>query len=133
MSMANNRMALVCKDCNVGVAIAKFYPSGGFFAGDGAGWYAPNNRADHINEFFERHQHEHDKTSFGGNQYRLGYEIDDDSWSYSKKIYGTCIFCTESAEGTLQGQPLCGRHFSLDPQRIKEVTEYNMKNKQLLA
>jgi len=84
--MANNRMAIVCKDCNVGVAIAKFYPQGGFIAGDESGWGQYPLNIDAVDKFFINHAHEHDKTSFGENQYELRYEIGDERWEYDSLL-----------------------------------------------
>lgn len=73
-------MALVCKRCNLGIAIAKFYP------GDekNAGWYRQSTSNDQVNYFFELHNHKLDASSWGGNQYDLRYEIGDDTWQYDE-------------------------------------------------
>ena len=76
-------MALVCKQCRLGVAIAKFYPQGGFIAGDKAGWGQYPLNAEKVDEFFIKHAHEYDQSAFGGNQYELCYEITDgNDWKY---------------------------------------------------
>lgn len=84
--MANNRMALVCKQCKVGVALAKYYSLGGFIGGedskDNAGWYRQSQDCDQINEFFVKHKHDFDKSIAGGSQYYLGYEDDGKDWKY---------------------------------------------------
>lgn len=95
--MANNRMALVCKDCKVGIAIAKYYPMvrageyeplamislGGVDSDDNAGWYQQGNKTqDLINEFFIKHKHDYDFSNIGGSQYFLGYENDKKNWKY---------------------------------------------------
>lgn len=83
--MANNRMAIVCKDCNVGISIAKYYPLGSTIGGpdadDNAGWYFVGNE-DRINNFYIRHKHDYDKSLWGGEQYFLGFEMDDNDWKY---------------------------------------------------
>lgn len=84
--MANNRMAIVCKDCNLGIAIAKFYPHGGFIAGDGSGWGQYPLNKEGVNDFFVKHAHAHDQSMWGGNQYDLRYEIDDDTWKYDEVV-----------------------------------------------
>lgn len=73
--MANNRMYLQCKECKKGVAFSKFYPTGSFIGGDGAGWYTISNTSEKLDKFFDEHQHEFDKSSFGGYQYELIYEV----------------------------------------------------------
>lgn len=82
--MANNRMAIVCKDCNKGVSIAKYYPQkkGDPLFDDGSGWGQYPLNKDKVNEFFARHQHDYDTSMWGGNQYELRYEIDDNTWTY---------------------------------------------------
>lgn len=78
--MANNRMYLQCKKpkCDGAIAIAKFYPSRGFIAGDGAGWYQQNLEfTERLNQFFEDHQHDYDVSQWGGYQYELVYEIEN--------------------------------------------------------
>lgn len=75
-------MAIVCKDCKLGISIAKFYPQGGFIAGEESGWGQYPLNEERMIKFFEKHAHEHDVSSFGGNQYELRYEIDDNSWQY---------------------------------------------------
>lgn len=86
--MANNRMALVCKDCKVGIAIAKYYPMGegsigGVDSEDNAGWYQQGTgMQDFINKFFIKHKHEHDFSMSGASQYYLGYEDDEKDWKY---------------------------------------------------
>lgn len=82
--MANNRMAIVCKDCNVGVSIAKFYPQGGFIAGEGSGWGQYPLNVEIVDRFFVDHAHEYDKSSWGGHQYELRYETGDNSWTHYK-------------------------------------------------
>ena len=64
--MANNRMYLTCKKCNNGIAIAKFYPSGGYISGDGAGWgqFIEGEGVEMIGAFFEEHKHDYDKRAF---------------------------------------------------------------------
>jgi hypothetical protein len=85
--MANNRIAIVCKDCMKGMALAKYYPLDGYIAGpdteDNAGWYTQStNQEEHLNDFFVRHKHNHDNSNFGGSQYFLGYENDELEWKY---------------------------------------------------
>lgn len=81
-------MAIVCKECNKGVCIAKFYPSGGFIAGDGSGWYTNGDKHEKIDAFFEKHQHDFDDPMWGGWQYEIRYEQKapegeaDNSWEY---------------------------------------------------
>lgn len=82
--MANNRMAIVCKDCNKGISIAKFYPQGGFLEGEESGWGQYPLNENRVNDFFITHAHEHDKSMWGENQYELRYEIDDNTWEYEK-------------------------------------------------
>lgn len=85
-------MYLRCKVCGNGVAIAKFYPAGGFISGEGstAGWYTPspengysNKEAavviDRLNALFEKCHHDLDKSNFGGYQYELEYEVHQDA------------------------------------------------------
>lgn len=96
--MANNRLALVCKDCKVGMGIAKYYPMvregsphstiGGVDSKDNAGWYQGGNGAvmqDAINAFFVRHKHDYDFSNTGGSQYYLGYENDGKDWMFEYK------------------------------------------------
>ena len=76
-------MAIVCKECNVGISIAKYYPSPVIGT---AGWgQFPLNR-DRVNYFFELHSHGLDVGMWGGNQYELRYEIDDNTWKYDPLI-----------------------------------------------
>ena len=78
--MANNRMFIVCAECKEKIAIAKFYPQGGFIAGDKCGWWASNpNLQESLNDFFEKHAHEFDKSNFGGCQYQVIYESRDNN------------------------------------------------------
>lgn len=88
--MANNRMALVCKDCNKGISIAKYYPQvkGVALLYDGSGWGQYPLNTDRVNAFFVKHQHDHDESMWGGNQYDLRYEIDDDTWTYDHLLTG---------------------------------------------
>lgn len=76
--MANNRIYLKCKICGNTHAFAKFYPSGGFIAGDSAGWYMSHGQPERMNEFFEEHQHDVDSKTFGGYQYELEYDVLED-------------------------------------------------------
>lgn len=81
-------MALVCKKCNLGIAIAKYYPQkkGVALFDDGAGWgQYPLNKIG-VNIFFAKHQHDFDESMWGGNQYDLRYEIDDNTWQYDNSI-----------------------------------------------
>jgi len=77
--MANNRLWLVCKKCEKkkkekhGFHLAKFYPSGGFIAGSGAGWWVRN---------------EFDKNIYGGCQYDIRYEIVGDGSHPIEKVLG---------------------------------------------
>ncbi len=77
-------MAIVCKDCNKGISIAKYYPQrkGVPLLDDGAGWGQYPLNSGRVNEFFCLHQHDHDNSMWGGNQYDLRYEIDDDTWEH---------------------------------------------------
>ena len=79
-------MALVCKKCKIGLAIAKYYPMGGFIGGpvdkDNSGWYRQSEDSDRINEFFVKHKHDYDESMSGGSQYYLGYEDDGLDWKY---------------------------------------------------
>jgi hypothetical protein len=81
--MANNRMALVCKHCKVGIAIAKFYP---VLEGGAAGWSAYTGGDNYLNDFFDRHKHEYDYEMYGGQQHYLAYEDDEVDWQYEKLI-----------------------------------------------
>lgn len=85
-NMANNRMVLVCKKCKKGIAIAKYYPLGGFIAGadtkDNSGWYTNGDKHEYIDKFFIRHKHKYDTSNSGGSQYYLGYENDGKKWEY---------------------------------------------------
>jgi hypothetical protein len=78
-------MAIVCKKCKKGIAIAKFYPQCGFIAGEESGWGQYPLNENFVDDFFIRHAHDFDKSNFGGNQYYLGYETDGD-WEYEKLI-----------------------------------------------
>lgn len=71
-------MAIVCKECKVGVAIAKFYPH------DTNGWWSIPERNEKIDNFFEKHGHDYDASTWGGEQYYLGYEMDDNDWTYAE-------------------------------------------------
>jgi hypothetical protein len=82
--MANNRMAIVCKKCNLGTSIAKFYPQGGYIAGNSSGWGQFTRGNDRVEYFFVVHAHEFDQSMWGGNQYELRYEIDDNTWQYDE-------------------------------------------------
>lgn len=77
--MANNRMFLVCRKCkskkNGSLWLAKFFPSGGYICGDGAGWFTSHKKGDALNNFFEEHKHDFDKSLFGGWQYCIRYEV----------------------------------------------------------
>lgn len=79
-------MAIVCKDCHVGIAIAKYYPQDPSIPlfDDGSGWGQYPLNKDRVGTFFAKHQHDYDTSMWGGNQYELRYEIDDDSWHYDK-------------------------------------------------
>ena len=88
--MANNRMAIVCRTCMKGVALAKFYPLDSYIGGpnteDNAGWFTTSsNQEEALNDFFVRHKHNHDTSFFGGNQYFLAYENDKLEWSYEDR------------------------------------------------
>lgn len=104
--MANNRMVLVCRLCKKGISIAKYYPMitqeayeeykkqypkdfyfgiGGVDGPENSGWYVPSdNLYDRMNEFFIRHKHNCDFSTFGKSQYYLGYESDKKTWEYEK-------------------------------------------------
>ena len=75
--MANNRMFLKCKECGEKTMLAKFYPQGGFIAGDSSGWYCNSGAGlgAALDLFFIAHCHEFDRSAFGGEQYELEYEI----------------------------------------------------------
>lgn len=81
--MANDRMALVCKECMVGVGLAKYHP------GDPHGflWRIPAfpERADQIEEFLRRHAHDKDHGQVSAKQFFLGYESDDLPWEYEHR------------------------------------------------
>lgn len=90
--MANNRMYLVCKhkSCKKakGLCLAKFYPSGGFIAGEGAGWYPPyEDLSSRLEEFFNEHQHDYDKSNFGGYQYSLSWDVTGDGTSPVETVF----------------------------------------------
>lgn len=70
--MADNRMAIICKRCKLGIAIAKIY------LGQDWGRYPLN--ASRTNAFFEKHAGCGEQ-GYGTHQYRLGYE-DEDDWVY---------------------------------------------------
>ena len=85
--MANNRMVLICNVCNPSdwkyhdkgvLAIAKWYPAGGFIAGDDGAYY--NIDGESIQKFLDEHQHkevasEHYTAGTGQeNPVRLEYE-----------------------------------------------------------
>lgn len=78
--MANNRMALVCKECNTGIAIAKFYP----VDQKNPGWGQYPLNKDSVDYFFELHMHGYDMSLGGGNQYDLRYEVNDNTWEYDR-------------------------------------------------
>lgn len=91
-------MWLVCKKCKDNregqFHLAKFYPSGSFIAGDGAGWYVSNDKLkDDLDSFFELHQHDFDKFSFGGCQYELQYSIVNDGSDPIEKIFNLLSKC----------------------------------------
>lgn len=82
--MANNRMVIVCKKCKVARAIAKYYPS--------TGWYSVSATAT-LNDFFNRHDHRFnghisdDEWNDGGEPFLLSYETDDPGripWEYEQ-------------------------------------------------
>lgn len=82
-------MAIVCKDCKVGIPIAKYYPLGGFMGGsdskDNSGWYQQGDSREGLNRFFIKHKHNYDTSIMGGEQYFLGYESDDKDWKYARE------------------------------------------------
>lgn len=74
--MANNRIVLVCKICKVGITIAKYFPS--------SGWY-PSQVKQGIERKLERflERHEHDLKGkvggmYGGYQFETRYEVPED-------------------------------------------------------
>lgn len=92
--MANNRLYLQCrkKDCDGAIMFAKFYPSGGFIAGEGAGWYVPfDDLSERLNKFFEEHQHDFDKNLYGGFQYELAWDVIGDGSTDGEKILEVII------------------------------------------
>lgn len=87
--MANNRMYLQCKhkECDGAIALAKFYPSGSFLGGEGPGWFVPNkDMAEKLNKFFQDHQHEYDKSLFGGWQYELAWQVVGDNTDPAEQV-----------------------------------------------
>ena len=73
--MANNRMALICGVCNEAIAIAKYYPS--------TGWYFTEN--DHQRDLWINHHWRQcgRETRYGHEAFRLGYESDGmEDWHY---------------------------------------------------
>lgn len=106
--MANNRIVLVCKICKVGITIAKYFPS--------SGWYPPmgpsspvypgdEERTDkeraafkttrglkkNMESFLERHEHDLKGITggmYGGYQFETRYEVPegepgkDDEWQF---------------------------------------------------
>jgi len=100
-------MALVCKECNLGIAIAKFYPQGGSIAGTDSGWGQYPLNSDYVNIFFIKHAHSYDASMWGGNQYELHYEIDENTWKYDN---------LEELKKTLdQGEPVSFSEGALEP------------------
>lgn len=75
--MANNRMAIVCRQCKLGISIAKYYPR----MGEESGWGQYPLNGDRVNAFFAKHAHCYDGSMYGGHQYYLGYE-DRGKWKY---------------------------------------------------
>jgi len=75
--MANNRMALVCVKCNEGMAIAKYYPS--------TGWYPIEQGDMVVEQWMETHRQKCGVESLGDGKdaYRLAYESDGmKDWHY---------------------------------------------------
>lgn len=104
-------MALVCKKCNKGIAIAKYYPKNGFIAGDKSGWGQYPLNTDSINIFFEQHSHDFDDSMWGGDQYELRYEMGENTWTYEEKdcqTYGHEFMYTHiSHDGTEGAERIC--------------------------
>jgi len=77
--MANNRMALVCVKCGEGMAIAKYYPS--------TGWYPTSAHDDaRLENWMEEHRRKCGTTHLrdGSGDYRLAYESDGmTDWHYA--------------------------------------------------
>lgn len=76
--MANNRLALVCKECMEGAYLAKYYPS--------QGWWTSHNAdyEDYMNAFLEKHTH--GKSMWSAQEFTIGYEMENDtSFSWFEK------------------------------------------------
>jgi hypothetical protein len=66
--MANNRMYLVCNVCNDFFSFAKTM---------GDGWYTKQNTTDDLNDFFDKHDHDHKlEDGTGSKQFTYVTEID---------------------------------------------------------
>jgi len=70
--MADDRMAIVCKKCRLGIAIAKRYYGGR--------WRQYPLNKERVNKFFEKHRGCGEQ-GYGARQYLLGYE-DNGNWEY---------------------------------------------------
>lgn len=80
--MANNRMALVCKRCQVGLGFAKYYPH--------TDWYWSGN-AEKLEKFIEDHSKCFERSSAmelmgEGEPFYLGYEWDDRGWNHGVDV-----------------------------------------------
>jgi|GEM_PF-1878747 len=74
--MADDRMAIVCKECQSGIAIAKFWHRGG--------WTSPLLNEGRLNAFFAKHADCVGEEGYGGRHYYLGYEMDGSDWVYDE-------------------------------------------------
>ena len=67
--MANNRMYLVCNVCNDFISIAKTM---------GDGWYTFSGLGESLNNFFDKHDHDHKlEDGFGSKQFTYVTEAND--------------------------------------------------------
>ncbi len=75
--MANSRLYIVCKKCEDYFLLAKYYPVGGFIAGD-IGW-GFLDQVDERDKWIQKHEkHAKDLDINFGNYFVFVTEIDDD-------------------------------------------------------
>jgi len=85
--MADDRMAIVCKNCNLGIAIAKFWhPSSAEFDLHG-GWIMLGLSEERGKAFLALHAHCEDEDGYiRPCHYYLGYETDGKGWVYDTRL-----------------------------------------------
>lgn len=81
--MANNRMSIVCKRCQVGMGIAKYYPHDN--------WYF-STHLERLEKFIKEHasrcffRESVDDWMGGGAPFYLGYEWDHRGWNHGVEV-----------------------------------------------